>query len=350
MGHARSWPDKARVDGWVMDAITLLKDEHKAVEKLFKRFEAAGDRAYTEKRDISDRIIEALSKHAAIEEMLFYPVTRATVPETTDIVLESLEEHHVVKWVLSEIEKMDPTDERFDAKVTVLIENVRHHVKEEEEEYFPQVRDELGRKALSELGDAMEQARATAPSHPHPNAPDTPPGNVAVGTAAGMVDLVGDTISGLTQGGVSAAQDVIARVLGSKKQTKSPTGTSTTKKTAAKVRGGAADVTNKVAAAADEARRTGKATTKKATRTAKAARTGAKGTATSARSSAKKTARAAKAGAKGTVTSAKRSAKATRSTAKRAATTTGRTAKASAKRTAGQAKAGATTTKKAAKR
>lgn len=333
-----------------MDPITLLKDEHKTVEKLFKRFEKAGDHAYVEKRDIADRIIEELSKHAAIEEMLFYPVTRATVPDTDDIVLESLEEHHVVKWVLSEIEATDPSDERFDAKVTVLIENVRHHVKEEEEEYFPQVRDELGRKALGELGDAMAQARVTAPTHPHPRAPDTPPGNVAVGTAAGMVDLVGDTISGLTQGGVSAAQDVIARVLGSKQQTKSPTGSTTTKKTAAKVRGGAADVTGKVAAAAEEARRTGKASTDKAAKTAKAAKSGAKGTATSARSSAKKTARAAKSGAKGTATSATRSAKRTRTTAKRAATTTGRTAKASAKRTAGQAKAGATTTKKAAKR
>ena len=62
-----------------MDAITLLKNDHKDVEKLFKRFEKAGDRAYTEKREIVDRIIEALSKHAAIEEQLFYPVSRATV-------------------------------------------------------------------------------------------------------------------------------------------------------------------------------------------------------------------------------------------------------------------------------
>ncbi|QXC62209.1 hemerythrin domain-containing protein [Aquihabitans sp. G128] len=157
-----------------MDAITLLKDDHRTVEKLFKRFEKAGDGAYADKRQIADRICEELSKHAAIEEMLFYPVTRATVPETEDIVLESLEEHHIVKWVLSEIDDLDPHDERFDAKVTVLIENVRHHVKEEEEEYFPQVREELGRKALAELGDAMVDAKKTAPTHPHPRAPRHP--------------------------------------------------------------------------------------------------------------------------------------------------------------------------------
>ena len=87
--------------------------------------------------------------HAAIEEQVFYPVARATVPDTEDIALESLEEHHIVKWVLSELDGMDPAAERFDAKVTVLIENVRHHVEEEESEFFPKVRDELGRNALA---------------------------------------------------------------------------------------------------------------------------------------------------------------------------------------------------------
>ncbi|MEZ5179447.1 MAG: hemerythrin domain-containing protein [Acidimicrobiales bacterium] len=62
-----------------MDAITLLKDDHKSVEKLFRRFEKAGDRAYVEKREVVDRIIEELSIHAAIEEQIFYPVTRETV-------------------------------------------------------------------------------------------------------------------------------------------------------------------------------------------------------------------------------------------------------------------------------
>ena len=117
-----------------MDAITLLKNDHRAVEKLFKQYEKAGDKAYVRKRRIVDEIIGALSTHAVVEEQIFYPVTRASVPETEDIALESLEEHHIVKWVMSELEGMDPKAERFDPKVTVLLENVRHHVKEEEEE------------------------------------------------------------------------------------------------------------------------------------------------------------------------------------------------------------------------
>jgi hemerythrin-like domain-containing protein len=176
-----------------MDAISMLKEDHKTVERLFKRFEGAGARSYVEKRTIVDRIIEGLSQHAAIEEQLFYPVARAAVPDTEDVVLESLEEHNIVKWILSDLEKMDPQHERFDAKVTVLIENVRHHVKEEENDFFPKVRSELGRKALNDLGDAMATAKQAAPTHPHPRTPDTPPANMVMGTAAGVADRIGDT-------------------------------------------------------------------------------------------------------------------------------------------------------------
>ena len=161
-----------------MDAITLLKDDHRTVEQLFKRFEQAGDRAHVQKRQIVDRIIEELSVHAAIEEQVFYPVARATVPDTEDIALESLEEHHVVKWLLSELVDMDPAHERFDAKVTVLIENVRHHVEEEESEFFPKVRKQLGRNELADLGEALADAKKSAPTRPHPRMPDAGPANV----------------------------------------------------------------------------------------------------------------------------------------------------------------------------
>ncbi|MBB2914429.1 hemerythrin superfamily protein [Streptosporangium becharense] len=149
-----------------MDAIVLLKDDHKTVEKLFKEFEKAGERAYKKKREIVDQIIEELTTHAYIEERVFYPVARESVPETAEHVLESVEEHHVVVWMLSELKGLDPEDERFDAKVKVLMENVRHHVQEEEDEWFPQVREAMGRKRLQELGEEMERARAEAPADP----------------------------------------------------------------------------------------------------------------------------------------------------------------------------------------
>ncbi len=157
-----------------MDAIVLLKDDHKTVQKLFRQFEKAGDSAYSMKQNLVKQIIEELSMHTYIEEQIFYPEARKRVPETEDHVLESLEEHHIVKWVLSELDGMDPQDERFDAKVTVLIENVRHHVEEEEQEWFPEVRKSMGRKELGEIGDRMLQAKKAAPRAPRPMAPDEP--------------------------------------------------------------------------------------------------------------------------------------------------------------------------------
>src|SRR3954447_12447724 len=253
-----------------MDALTLLRDDHRSVAQLFKQFESAGDNAHVEKRRIVDRIIEELSMHAAIEEQVFYPVTRAAVTGIEDIVLESLEEHHIVKWTLSELEGLDPTEERFVAKVTVLIESVRHHVKEEETEFFPKVRKAMSRAALKDLGEALASAKKSAPTHPHPRSPDTPPANAVANVIAGVVDRVGDNVSGVAQGSVTAVQDLIARIVGSSKPQTSPT------------RSGAARKPKK---------------------------------------------KAAKSSAKATTTTAKKSIRATGATAKRATTTTRRTAK-----------------------
>ncbi|SRR6266540_4359406 len=173
-----------------MDAITLLKNDHKTVAKLFRDFERLGPRAFKSKREIVSQIVKELSVHAAIEEQLFYPVMREIAPDVEEHVLESLEEHHVVKWTLSELEDMSPEHERFDAKVKVLMESVRHHVEEEEKEWFPMVRERVRRKVLGELGDAMEQAKKRAPTRPHPRSPDEPPGNVVAGVVASVVDHV----------------------------------------------------------------------------------------------------------------------------------------------------------------
>lgn len=150
-----------------MDAIVLLKDDHKTVEKLFKEFEKTKDSATpAAKRKLVDQILTELTTHAFIEESIFYPAAREAVPETEEHVLESVEEHHVVAWLLSELKDLDPAHETFDAKVTVLMENVRHHVEEEEKEWFPEVRKALGRNRLTELGEELLAAKPKAPSDP----------------------------------------------------------------------------------------------------------------------------------------------------------------------------------------
>jgi len=148
------------------DAIVLLKNDHKEIKRLFRRFEKAGENAHQAKGDLVARIIEALTVHTYLENEIMYPEVRRLLPELEDDVLESYEEHHVADVLCMELWSMDPTDERYDAKVTVLIENVEHHVEEEEAEWFPQVRDGLSRTHLRDLGARMLEARASAPTKP----------------------------------------------------------------------------------------------------------------------------------------------------------------------------------------
>jgi len=148
------------------DAIVMLKNDHQEIRKAFREFEKAGDGALKTRGRLVDKIIELLTVHTYIENEVMYPRVRELVPELEDDVLESYEEHHVADVLVLELSAMKPEDERFTAKTTVLIENVRHHIEEEENEWFPQVREALGRKALQELGAEMGKARAKAPRRP----------------------------------------------------------------------------------------------------------------------------------------------------------------------------------------
>ena len=148
------------------DAIVLLKQDHKEIKKAFRDFEAAGEKATVRKGQIVDRIIELLTVHTYIENEVMYPRVRELLPEVEDDVLESYEEHHVADLLVVELGALKPDAERFDAKTTVLIENVLHHIEEEEDEWFPKVRQGMGRKQLQELGAEMEKARKKAPRRP----------------------------------------------------------------------------------------------------------------------------------------------------------------------------------------
>jgi hemerythrin-like domain-containing protein len=148
------------------DAIVLLKEDHREVRRLFRDFENAGEGAEKQKQKIVDRIIEALTVHTYLENEVMYPRVRELLPDLEDDVLESYEEHHVADVLVVELAAMKASDERFDAKTTVLIENVRHHMDEEEQDWFPKVREGLGRKALQEMGADLLAARKKAPKRP----------------------------------------------------------------------------------------------------------------------------------------------------------------------------------------
>lgn len=179
-----------------MDAIQLLLKDHGTVRSLFKRFEGA--RTAASKKNVVERLIAELSRHAAVEEQLLYPVARKMIDGADPLVFRCLEEHHVAKWTLEELANLGPEAERYAAKVEVLAEVMLHHLDMEEARVFPQLRKTLGKKPLADLGTVMARARKAAPTRPHPRAPDSPPGNLVAGPAAGMVDKGLDLIRSLT--------------------------------------------------------------------------------------------------------------------------------------------------------
>ena len=139
-----------------MKATDLLKKQHKSVKALFKKVENTEDAR--RRRQLMDEITNELKIHTKIEEEIFYPAVREIgTSKAEELVDESFEEHHVVDIVLAELPKVDPEDDRFAAKMTVLSELVQHHADEEEEEMFPMCEKKLGRERLQQLGEQMQQ-------------------------------------------------------------------------------------------------------------------------------------------------------------------------------------------------
>lgn len=139
------------------DAVALLKADHRRVEELFSEFEEAtrSDR----KSRLASEICTELKVHTELEEQLFYPRAREALKKSdADLLDEATVEHASAKWLIEQIEGMEPGDELYDAKVKVLSEYIKHHVKEEETELFPK----LGKTDLDldELGEEMQALKA----------------------------------------------------------------------------------------------------------------------------------------------------------------------------------------------
>jgi hemerythrin superfamily protein len=147
------------------DAIVMLKADHKEIRALFREFQKSTT-TDARKGKLVEQIIELLTVHTYIENEVMYPRVRELLPDLEDDVLESYEEHHVADVLVMELVPMGPGDERFEAKATVLIENVTHHIEEEEQDWFPKVREGLTRTQLREIGVELAEAKTRAPRRP----------------------------------------------------------------------------------------------------------------------------------------------------------------------------------------
>ena len=129
----------------------MLREDHEKVKELFERFEEADE---AEQQEIANTAMQEIQIHSTLEEEIFYPAAREVLEqsgeEESETLDESLEEHHVVDLIMAELKKMRAKDERFSAKFTVMAENVKHHIEEEENELFPKLEGQLDDEDLAE--------------------------------------------------------------------------------------------------------------------------------------------------------------------------------------------------------
>ena len=142
-------------------ALEMLAADHRKVERMFQQYEQGKDGDDEARRQLAEKICNELTVHTQIEEELFYPWLRENLEEP-DLVEEALVEHQSAKTLISQIQGSE-VDDTYDAKVTVLGEYIKHHVQEEENEIFPQVRgnqeelDELGQELAARKMELMEE-------------------------------------------------------------------------------------------------------------------------------------------------------------------------------------------------
>jgi hypothetical protein len=138
-----------------MDAVKLLEEDHKKVKKILNDLDSTTERGVKTRQELFAKVRHELEVHEAIEEEIFYPALKEH-PKAKDLVLEAYEEHHVVDMVMAEIADVPFEDETWGAKLTVMKENVEHHIEEEEDEMFKQARQVFSDEELVELGDRMQ--------------------------------------------------------------------------------------------------------------------------------------------------------------------------------------------------
>src|ERR687893_243274 len=144
-----------------MDALQLLKADHDKVKKLLTQGDDTTERAEKTRTELLATIKQELTVHEDIEETIFYPALKDH-PRAKELVLEAYEEHNVVDTVMRELEATPVTDERWAAKFTVMMENIEHHIEEEEGEMFKQARSVFDADELEELGARMEELKVRA--------------------------------------------------------------------------------------------------------------------------------------------------------------------------------------------
>ncbi|EKX61886.1 hemerythrin domain-containing protein [Streptomyces ipomoeae] len=177
------------------NVIDELVTDHREVEELFGKIEALqpGDK---NRKLYADQATIELVRHSVAEEAYLYPAVREHMAGGDALADKELEDHAKAEQIMKDLERCDADDPEFDRLVGSLMSEIRAHITDEEANLFPNLRATCSAEALDELGDKVRQAKKTAPTRPHPSAPDKPPANKLLAPGAGLVDRLRDALTG----------------------------------------------------------------------------------------------------------------------------------------------------------
>jgi hemerythrin superfamily protein len=176
--------------------ITFLIDQHREVADMFAQLEKMEGAKDDKAQRLAEQVVTSLVQHSVAEEIYLYPTVRKVLPDGDDIAEHEISEHNEAEQTMKRLESLTPEEPAFWPTVRTLISEVLHHVAEEENSLFPQLRAACSEEQLQELGRKIEQVQKIAPTRPHPSAPFEGTPLAAVAPGAGLVDRLRDALSG----------------------------------------------------------------------------------------------------------------------------------------------------------
>lgn len=177
------------------NVVEELKTDHREVEELFGKIEQlpSGD---ARRKEYADQVTIELVRHSVAEEAYLYPAVREHMPNGDTLADRELEDHAEAERTMKELERCEADDPEFDRLVTQLMTEIRSHIRDEENNLFPQLSQSCPASMLDDLGEKVRMAKKTAPTRPHPTAPDKPPANKLLAPGMGFVDRLRDAMTG----------------------------------------------------------------------------------------------------------------------------------------------------------
>jgi hemerythrin superfamily protein len=180
------------------DVIEVLEHDHREVEQMFTELEglrgASTDEDKARRKELTEQVTIELVRHSVAEEVLVYPkVDDQVSKEEAD---HAREEHAEAEETLQRLEKLDADNPSFDDELATLMEEIRHHIEDEEGQMFAHMRQVIDADELRTLGSRVESFKKVAPTRPHPSVPNEPVARATVGAPASMFDRMRDLATG----------------------------------------------------------------------------------------------------------------------------------------------------------